>query len=167
MYAEIINNNVVNIYQSLPPIYNNISNFFALDIALLNDLSWSGNDAKFYEYVPDNVPEGHIITSTSYTIDHENKKVYGSSITQLMPPPQTITATQVRLWLIDNNINLDDIVTAINSISDPLLRQKTLVQWEYAPYVERNHPLIETIGSVLGLNSEQIDQAFIEASLIN
>ena len=48
---------------------------------------------------------------------------------------------------------------------DPLvLKQKTLVEWEYAPYIERNHPLIDTLGSALGLTSEQIDQGFITAS---
>ena len=35
-----------------------------------------------------------------------------------------------------------------------------------APYVERSHPLIETIGGFLNLTSEQIDNAFVEASLL-
>lgn len=167
-YAEIVNDIVISTYDILPSTYNNISNFFALDTQSLNDLDWSGNiGVKFYEYIPDPIPENTNIVSTSYTIDHESKKVYGSYITEPIAPPQTITATQVRLWLIDNNINLDDIVIAINSIQDPLLKQKTLIQWEYAPYIERNHPLIETIGSMLGLNSEQIDNAFLQASLIN
>ncbi|NDG32694.1 hypothetical protein EB118_21795 [bacterium] len=80
--------------------------------------------------------------------------------------PENISARQVRLWLIDNNINLNNVVNIINTIEDPVLRQKTLVEWEYAPYVERNHPLIETLGSSLGLTSEQIDQGFITASTL-
>lgn len=76
--------------------------------------------------------------------------------------PETISARQVRLWLIDNNINLANVENAINTIEDEKLRLKTLVEWEYAPYIERNHPLIETIASMLGLTSEQIDQAFID-----
>lgn len=78
--------------------------------------------------------------------------------------PENISARQVRLWLIDNNINLNNVVNIIDTIQDPILRQKTLVEWEYAPYIERNHPLIETLGASLGLTPEQIDQGFIIAS---
>ncbi len=78
--------------------------------------------------------------------------------------PSSISARQVRLWLIDNNIDLNNVTNIINTIEDPILRQKTLVEWEYAPYIERNHPLIETLGASLGLTPEQIDQGFITAS---
>lgn len=78
--------------------------------------------------------------------------------------PATISARQVRLWLIDNNISLASVEAAINTIVDEKLREKTLVEWEFAPYIERNHPLIQTIGDMLGLTSEQIDQGFIIAS---
>ena len=79
-------------------------------------------------------------------------------------PPQTISARQIRLWLIDNNISLTSVEAAINSIIDEKLREKTLVEWEFAPYVERNHPLLDTLGEALGLTSEQIDAAFMAAS---
>ena len=78
--------------------------------------------------------------------------------------PSSISPRQIRLWFINNNISLASVESAINSISDPILREKTLVEWEYSPYVERNHPMIEVLGSVLGLNPQQIDQAFITAS---
>jgi hypothetical protein len=134
----------------------------------LYDLTWSGNEgAKFYPYIQENeVPENHTIVSTEYRIDDEAKIVYGTVTTEKNPPPSTITATQIRLWLVENGISLATIEAAINDIEDPLLKEKTLVQWEYAPYVERNHPFIETIGSVLGMTAEQIDDAFLEASLI-
>lgn len=78
--------------------------------------------------------------------------------------PQTISARQVRLWLLNNNIPLNQVDAAINTISDELLREKTRVEWEYAPYIERNHPLIDSLAQYLGLTSEQIDQGFIGAS---
>lgn len=77
---------------------------------------------------------------------------------------QTISARQIRLWLINNNMSLTSIESAINGIVNEQLRQKTLVEWEYVPYIERNHPLLDTLGKVLGLSSEQIDRAFLEAS---
>lgn len=78
--------------------------------------------------------------------------------------PETITARQVRLWLIDNNISLASVEAAIDTITDLKLREKTRVEWEYAPYIERNYPLIESLAQYLGLSSEQIDQGFIIAS---
>jgi len=78
--------------------------------------------------------------------------------------PSSISPRQIRLWFINNNILLSSVEAAINSISDSVLKEKTLVEWEYSPYVERNHPMVEALGSVLGLSSQQIDQAFIEAS---
>jgi hypothetical protein len=81
-----------------------------------------------------------------------------------MVSPETISARQIRLWLVDNNISLSSVENAINGIVDEKLREKTLVEWEYAPYVERNHPLLNTLGEVLGLSSEQIDTAFVAAS---
>jgi hypothetical protein len=78
--------------------------------------------------------------------------------------PQTISARQIRLWLIDNNISLTSVENAINGIVDEKLREKTLVEWEFAPYVERGHPLLDTLGEALGLTSEQIDAAFMAAS---
>ena len=54
--------------------------------------------------------------------------------------------------------------TVINSIEDAQLRERTLVEWEYAPYIERNHPLLEALALNLGLTNEQIDQGFIDGS---
>lgn len=78
--------------------------------------------------------------------------------------PETISARQVRLWLIDNDISLTSVEAAIDTIINEKLREKTRVEWEYAPYIERNHPLIESLSQYLGLTSEQIDQGFIQAS---
>lgn len=78
--------------------------------------------------------------------------------------PQNISPRQIRLWLVEHNISLSTIDAAINSIEDDMLREKTKIEWEFSPYVERHHPMIDTLGSVLGLSAEQIDQAFIEAN---
>jgi hypothetical protein len=59
---------------------------------------------------------------------------------------------------------MTQIYTIISQITDPLIKAQIEVQWEYAPYVERNHPMINTLGASLGLDSDQIDQAFREAS---
>jgi hypothetical protein len=78
--------------------------------------------------------------------------------------PQTITATQIRLWLFRNGVSLEAVQSAIDAIPDEAARGETRIQWEYAPYVERSHPFINALGQSLGLTSEQIDQAFVEAA---
>ena len=78
---------------------------------------------------------------------------YGESV------PETVTATQVRLWLIDHGIGLDAVSAAITD-------ERARVYWEYAPYIERSNPLVDAIGGSLGMAGEQIDQAFREASLL-
>ena len=80
--------------------------------------------------------------------------------------PESVSARQIRLWLINNGIQLIQVEQAINNIQDPMVRETTKVEWEYAPYVERNHPMLIPLGVALGLTSEQIDQAFVEASNI-
>lgn len=108
---------------------------------------------------------------TNELIETEVNK-YLNSITPYTRPdpisviPQTISARQVRIWLIQNNISLDQVDNIINNIQDPIMRDITKVEWEYAPYIERNHPWLVPLAQSLGLNEQQIDQAFIEASTI-
>lgn len=80
--------------------------------------------------------------------------------------PTTISARQIRLWLIQHGFQLSQIESAIDSIENPLVRETIRIEWEYAPYIERNHPWLVTLAKSLGLNETQIDQAFIEASVI-
>jgi predicted RNA-binding protein Jag len=77
-----------------------------------------------------------------------------------------VSARQIRLWLVQHGVQLDAIENAISSIEDPLIRQSVKIEWEYAPYVERNHPWLVPLAESLGLTPEQVDQAFIEASTI-
>jgi hypothetical protein len=82
------------------------------------------------------------------------------------PVPTSISARQIRLWLIQHGIQLDQIDNAIQQIQDDMVRQTVKIEWEYAPYVERSHPWLIPLAQSLGLNEEQIDQAFREASII-
>jgi hypothetical protein len=80
--------------------------------------------------------------------------------------PETISARQIRIWLIQHNISLSAIEQAINSIPDEVTKEIVKVEWEYAPFIERKHPWINSLGQMLGLDSNAIDRAFIEASII-
>jgi len=85
---------------------------------------------------------------------------------ELPAVPVSVSARQIRLWLVQHNIPLSAIESAIDGIADQLTRDTVKVEWEYAPYVERSHPWLVPLAQSLGLSEEQIDQAFREASLI-
>jgi hypothetical protein len=80
--------------------------------------------------------------------------------------PESVSARQVRIWLLQHGILLQQVDTAINSIQDPILRDITKVEWEYAPYIERSHPMLVPLAQALGLTQDQLDTAFIEAQNI-
>lgn len=90
----------------------------------------------------------------------------GTWIIPAISIPQTVSARQVRIWLIQNGISLAQVDQAINNIENPITRDITRVEWEYAPYIERSHPMLIPLGDALGLSAQQIDQAFIEANNI-
>ena len=113
---------------------------------------------------PNNTVEN--IAARIVNIDSQYVDIIRTWITIQPQVPDNISARQVRLWLLQNGISLNQVEQAIDTINDPLLRESTRVEWEYAPYIERNHPLIDSLAQYLGLTSEQIDQGFIVASQI-
>lgn len=82
------------------------------------------------------------------------------------PVPKSVTATQIRLWLIKNGISMDMVYAAIEAIPDANIKAEVSVLWEYAPYIERKNPFVSMLGQAFGLNDEKIDQAFREAKKI-
>ena len=80
--------------------------------------------------------------------------------------PDTISARQIRLWLLQNGISLQMVSDAISAIQDPVTRDSVAIEWEYAPYIERNHPMLVPLAQALGLSEADIDRGFIEANNI-
>jgi hypothetical protein len=82
------------------------------------------------------------------------------------PVPLSVSARQIRLWLVRNGFQLAQVEQAINSIENLTEREVVKIEWEYAPYIERSHIWLVPLAQSLGLTEEQIDQAFREAALI-
>jgi len=82
------------------------------------------------------------------------------------PVPASISARQIRLWLVRHGIGLAAIEAAIDAIPDKQARESVRVEWEYAPYVERSHAWLVPLAGALGLTEMQIDAAFREAATI-
>lgn len=71
---------------------------------------------------------------------------------------------EIPLWAFRSILKIngvsDQIPELINLLPEP---DKTisLEQWERANFINRNHPVIQSIGSALGMTSEEIDNIFI------
>lgn len=73
--------------------------------------------------------------------------------------PRSITMRQARLHLLDLGL-LDDIESFISQ------DRKWQIEWEYATEILRDSPLIKAVQTTLDLSDEQIDNMFLEASLL-
>lgn len=124
-------------------------------------------DGKVETFIRMDLPAGYE-PSSGYSLvpDDELPEGWERATEDAPPVPTTITARQIRLWLVTHGYSDDDIENAIASIDDNLQRNIVKIEWEYAPYIERNHPWLESLGSLLGLDSTAIDQAFREAAVL-
>lgn len=78
------------------------------------------------------------------------------------PVPQEITMRQARLALLDIGL-LANVQTAINTLPEPD-KTKAQIEWEYSNALQRDNPFVTTLGTALGLSSDDIDNLFITAS---
>ena len=104
----------------------------------------------------------------TYEVRDEAGVVIGMNQSETLTPavPESVSARQIRLWLVRNGVSLAAVDAAIDAIPDQLQRDSVRVEWDYAPYVERSHPMLAPLAAALGLTEQQVDQAFIEASSI-
>ena len=82
------------------------------------------------------------------------------------PVPASVSARQIRLWLVTHGISLDTVDATIDSIADQATRDTVRVEWDYAPYVERSHVFLVPLAAALGLDEASVDQAFREAATL-
>jgi hypothetical protein len=79
------------------------------------------------------------------------------------PIPNKVTPRQLRLALLKNGVNPSAISQAIQAIPDENIKQAALIEWEYAIYFERSHPLINSMASQLGMQASTVDDLFRQA----
>lgn len=85
---------------------------------------------------------------------------------ELPAVPASVSARQIRLWLVRHGVSLAQVDAAIDAIPDEQQREECRIDWEWAPYVERSHPLLLPLAEALGLTPEQVDEAFREAAAL-
>jgi hypothetical protein len=102
----------------------------------------------------------------TWEVRDESGTVIGLNQSETLTPPvpESVSARQIRLWLIRQGISLAAVDAAIDGIPDQLQRDSVRVEWDYAPYVERSHPMLAPLAAALGMSEAQVDQAFVEAA---
>lgn len=78
--------------------------------------------------------------------------------------PESVTMRQARLAMLGAGI-LDDVEALIQQMPGDEGRAAR-IDWEYALDVRRDWPLINALGSQLGLTEQQIDELFIGAAAV-
>jgi hypothetical protein len=72
--------------------------------------------------------------------------------------PQVVSMRQARLALLQAGL-LSAIGPAIATLPSPQ-KEAAEIEWEYSQEVQRTKPLVVSLGAMLGLNSEQLDDLF-------
>lgn len=80
------------------------------------------------------------------------------------PVPQGVTMRQAHRELHERGL-LDDVIAMIDSLPE-VERAKARIDWDRSSELHRNNPLVESLGSALGLSSTDMDDLFVEASKI-
>lgn len=104
----------------------------------------------------------------TWEVRDEAGELIGVNQSETLTPavPESVSARQIRLWLVRNGVSLAAVDAAIDAIPDQLQRDSVRVEWDYAPYVERSHPMLAPLAAALGLTEQQVNQAFVEASAV-
>lgn len=78
------------------------------------------------------------------------------------------TLSQIRVWLLRTlGVNaIKQVDAMIAAIPDELERAIAYQQWEYANNVLRDNPFVLLIADRLGLNEQQMDEAYLAATRI-
>jgi len=120
---------------------------------------WS---SKNRQYVADLPYQGFPVTKIKN--EEELRQVFVSAGCEDRGPnyvPSSVYLWQAKAILAQTG-HLENANQAIQNSNNALLIQA----WDYAPFISRNSPAVSTIGAILNLTSEQIDQLFRDANNI-
>jgi hypothetical protein len=81
-------------------------------------------------------------------------------VPQPVPVPASVDNAQARMALIQSGIAIATVDAAIAAIPDAVEREIAYTQWEYRATVRRDSELLVSLGTAIGLTSEQIDDLF-------
>lgn len=77
-----------------------------------------------------------------------------------------LTPRQLRLGLVNGGYSIAGVQTAIDTIPDPVTREKAQIEWQFANSFARLHPLIGQVAAALSISDEQIDAMWMAAAAL-
>lgn len=80
------------------------------------------------------------------------------TIEEIREAMSPLTPRQLRLGLLSIGIHEADVDMKL--VSDP----SGMVEWKYASYLKRTHPLVDGLGSLFSITPEQIDTLWLWAA---
>ena len=78
--------------------------------------------------------------------------------------PQSVTKRQALLVLYDAGLTDGGITAILEDISNPVERDKALIEWVHATTIDRTAPLIAGVQGVQGWTDAQVDEMFIDGA---
>lgn len=128
--------------------------------------------AKFHDAVKKVCPDLIGITINEHNVYVELSVPITSEMANLIesvipPKPRIadVTPRQIRQAMILKGISLSQIDDIINSMPEP---QKSLAraEWEYSNAFERDRPLVDQMGHLLGKTDEELDALWLFAKTL-
>lgn len=108
-----------------------------------------------------------VVDAPSHFPYFPNKVKYVEGVFTAIPDTSyvpTITRRQFRLWLLHRGFKAKDVAAAINTIANPIEKEKARIEWEDAEAFHYDHPLITQIATILMLEISSLPNEFQEAS---
>lgn len=98
-----------------------------------------------------------------------SEDVWQEKLAHFAKPPAVVipdvSPRQMRCALILSGISIATVDEALNGLPEPT-RSLAITEWEYSLSFERNRPLVDSVSSLLGWSSEQVDELWkLAASL--
>ena len=81
----------------------------------------------------------------------------------ISPVAETLTAVQIRLWMVAHGITLEQVDAAIAALPDET-REATRIEWEYSATIHRSSSTLVAMAAAFGMDQAAIDAAFTEAA---
>jgi hypothetical protein len=76
------------------------------------------------------------------------------------PVPESVTASQVRMRLVQAGVGMEAIDEAIGRIEDATTRESVRAWWEYEYPLRRNSPMLARWAVACGFSDAQLDDLF-------
>ena len=113
-----------------------------------------------YDIYPFTIVEG-AVDEVEYSLD--NGQVIRTNPI-IVPEPiviSEITSRQFRLSLLAAGVDPGLVEQSIiDNVTDPVQQKAALIEWEYANSVQRDNPLVATLGAVMGKSEEELNAIF-------